>query len=46
MISALAQTGIEVRSISYGGSQFTALLTINLEDYEKALKILVGQLQS
>ncbi|MDX2480642.1 MAG: aspartate kinase [Desulfuromusa sp.] len=46
MINALAQAGIEVRSISYGGSQFTALLTINLENYEKALKVLVGQLQN
>jgi len=45
MLNALDQAGIEIRSISYGGSQLTALLTINLEDYEKSLKILVGQLQ-
>ena len=46
MISTLAQAGIAVRSISYGGSQFTALLAINLEDYEKTLKVLVNQLQN
>ena len=45
MLNVLDQAGTEIRSISYGGSQLTALLAINLEDYEKSLKILVGQLQ-
>jgi aspartate kinase len=45
MLSALDQEEIEVRSISYGGSQLTAVLAINLDDYEKALKVLVAELQ-
>jgi len=45
MLSALDQAEVKVQSISYGGSQLTALLAVNLEDYEKALKVLVGQLQ-
>ncbi|SDZ78664.1 aspartate kinase [Desulfuromusa kysingii] len=45
MLSALDQAEIGIRSISYGGSQLTALLAINLEDYENTLKVLVAQLQ-
>lgn len=45
MLSALDQDGIEVRSISYGGTKMTALVAVNLDDYENALKILVAQLQ-
>ena len=46
MLNALEQNGIEVCSISYGGSKMTALVTVNLEDYEQTLKVLVAQMQS
>ncbi len=46
MLNALDENGIEVRSISYGGSKMTALITVNLENYEQTLKVLVAQMQS
>lgn len=45
MLSALDQAGIQVRSLSYGGSQMTALLAVNLDDYVATLKTLVATLQ-
>lgn len=45
MLSALDQAGIQVRSLSYGGSQMTALLAVNLDDYVATLKTLVASLQ-
>jgi aspartate kinase len=46
MLSALDQAGIQVRSLSYGGSQMTALLAVNLDDYVATLKTLVASLQA
>jgi len=45
MLSALDQAGIQVRSLSYGASQMTALLAVNLDDYVATLKTLVASLQ-
>lgn len=45
MLSALDREGIEVRSISYGGTKMTALFAVNLENSDQALNILVAQLQ-
>lgn len=45
MLNALEEQGIEVRSVSYGGSRITAILTVRLEDYARTLQVLVDQLQ-
>ncbi len=45
MLSALGEAGIEVRSISYGGTKMTALVAVNLNDHDQALNTLVAELQ-
>lgn len=46
MLSGLDQADIQVRSLSYGGSQMTVLLAVNLDDYVATLKTLVASLQA
>lgn len=45
MLNALEEAQVAVRSVSYGGSRITAILTVNLKDYTRALQVLVDQLQ-